>query len=1366
MQHGGFAAVFMFVFTVFALLTLAFSAEPCEDKPTTGKYTCADMANKLGLCEKSEHVRALCPKSCNACNSGDETAAATQATTKGSAEAELLKNEHALEISRLVTSHEESTATYKSEIKSLKEQIGQLKSDHDLKVQALNSDHAAVVAEAREAQEKIVAQLEESYNQKEANMKGEFEAKAGEMESNFASKEKERDAKHLKELEGKSAEIKEWRDKFEAAEKNAAVKDDSPEVNEKELKETHAKQIEELKAKHTVEVEGLKTEYELALNSIKDQHAEELAAEKISSGEELKKLKALVAANDEQESSQAGRVAELEAINSEYNTTVKTLQTQLEQLKVQLIAAEASAEPAPSSSTTDDITRLQQAHNQIRDMEDKLKVCKSQKTKLTMVEMQIEQKEEDLGKCKKRLGKSEMELRAFEESKTAATKSLASDLEIKDKALSQCNVNLEKANKDLEAVQSENTSSNQEIIDLKRKLESLTEEHTKCVSKAESMPSSDNLIESTAKIEELQKELDDKQADFDATIIKMQEEHAEAILLAQKRDVEVDADGKVENGLGEQENEIKLTDDTTCQGLMEKVDTLQKGIDACKADLASANAAITETADRSSGNTDHAKDVSENKDADLGTEKARELESTSDQTQCHADLAIALKRVEEQEMKIKEYEADVDTDCRLELLQLREKLQQSEAKSENSSDDNINEEVSNASDAELREKDSGLQKCESSLHNAKKKIEEQALKLMEQDNGSCPPETIKTMETCAVDLKQCHSAMKNLEANVAANANINTSGAIAEETDGGENATATTADKLTVPELQDQLENLNQKLIEDNQKHEEAIEKHRLEVQELKLKLSAKEKIGDASKIADARDLLGGKHNQEKLDLASGLKAYSYGTLALLVICVYSIIPLGKAYPNGCSTLSIIFFWVVLALLCSLVLFSPESIETIQGSPSFLLHYVCGKDLDIVQCVEKSADSSPLITIGVVCLLSLVSFVFVAQLPNFTYYALAFLFVSSAVNGLCATFDGALPGAPMCYSMQSFLNEQTTFALVDICAEGSLAGCRKTASENVMVALAIILIASLFCVALVALYVELVGDMGAGEEAFEPPVIANSIGSDPNGPPIPGQEPPQASMVPKQEATSSNRPSTQQIFAKARAAAQAEITELKEMQAKEIEAIRKQYENTTHSSSTASDKAHEDEIRALKAAYEKQIRDLNDQHLTASGSNNGDFAKLQKQFKQAQSQLEQAFADLQNWEKAYNELQSHNQSQQESFQKQLNEAKTKAEAPKSSSDKTSEQEGRLLDLEKTNKDLADQLRLTKQELESAHATHRQVLGEMQKDYEQSQQSLKFKLGEVVKRFKLLKAQNDNQKQMIHELTVRIKGSIGARMAER
>ena len=64
-----------------------------------------------------------------------------------------------------------------------------------------------------------------------------------------------------------------------------------------------------------------------------------------------------------------------------------------------------------------------------------------------------------------------------------------------------------------------------------------------------------------------------------------------------QRDIEINADGKVENAGSESDNEIKLTDDSTCQAL---IDNLQKGMDACEAKLASANAIITETAE--SGN--------------------------------------------------------------------------------------------------------------------------------------------------------------------------------------------------------------------------------------------------------------------------------------------------------------------------------------------------------------------------------------------------------------------------------------------------------------------------------------------------------------------------------------------------------------------------------------------------------------------------------------------------------------------------------------------------------------------------------------------------------------------------------------------
>lgn len=188
------------------------------------------------------------------------------------------------------------------------------------------------------------------------------------------------------------------------------------------------------------------------------------------------------------------------------------------------------------------------------------------------------------------------------------------------------------------------------------------------------------------------------------------------------------------------------------------------------------------------------------------------------------------------------------------------------------------------------------------------------------------------------------------------------------------------------------------------------------------------------------------------------------------------------------------------------------------------------------------------------------------------------------------------------------------------------------------------------------------------------------------------------------------------------------------------------------------EKKHMEEISAMKQAYEKQIQDLNTQQLTTSGSNNSDFMKLQTQHQQATVQLEQAFADLQSWEDAYKELQAHNQSQKETYEKQIEEVQANSTATTSTKKDNSDLDTRLKSLEKANDALNNQLKLTKQELENAHATHRQVLGEMQSDYDKEQQSLKFKLGEVVKRFKMLKAQNDNQKQMIHELTSRMKGN--------
>ena len=91
------------------LVSVSLADEPCEDKPTTGKYSCYDMANKLGLCEKSEHVRALCPKSCKACpndSAGANAAPSTPAPAKESstskenesAQLEMLKNRERIQL--------------------------------------------------------------------------------------------------------------------------------------------------------------------------------------------------------------------------------------------------------------------------------------------------------------------------------------------------------------------------------------------------------------------------------------------------------------------------------------------------------------------------------------------------------------------------------------------------------------------------------------------------------------------------------------------------------------------------------------------------------------------------------------------------------------------------------------------------------------------------------------------------------------------------------------------------------------------------------------------------------------------------------------------------------------------------------------------------------------------------------------------------------------------------------------------------------------------------------------------------------------------------------------------------------------------
>ena len=128
--------------------------------------------------------------------------------------------------------------------------------------------------------------------------------------------------------------------------------------------------------------------------------------------------------------------------------------------------------------------------------------------------------------------------------------------------------------------------------------------------------------------------------------------------------------------------------------------------------------------------------------------------------------------------------------------------------------------------------------------------------------------------------------------------------------------------------------------------------KNRLEVQELNSKLSAKENDGEASKIADASDLLGGKHNNEKLHSSCWPASVLVWYISSLVICVinYSV---GQSISEWLLN---VVDYLFLAFPCTYMLpgaIFPETVETIQGSPNILLHYACGKDVDIVQCVEK-----------------------------------------------------------------------------------------------------------------------------------------------------------------------------------------------------------------------------------------------------------------------------------------------------------------------------------------------------------------------------------------------------------------------------
>ena len=245
----------------------------------------------------------------------------------------------------------------------------------------------------------------------------------------------------------------------------------------------------------------------------------------------------------------------------------------------------------------------------------------------------------------------------------------------------------------------------------------------------------------------------------------MQEDHAQALMLAKQSVVEVDANGDsatASTGSDGGENkdnhdnengEIKLTDDASfdkCSQLQSDFDKLKKEMDACDADLTIAKAVIDEHAvvspeveQLAALSTDEEKqnfvksltDARDNcladlRDANQALKESKESNTaiaTNGSDQCQNDLAVAMGTIEEKDMKIKEFEAGVDMDCHSQLVQVKGELAQLKS---NDNGDNANE--NNKDEAE----NSNFKKCKQDLDNANSKIEEQALKIMSNDNGS------------------------------------------------------------------------------------------------------------------------------------------------------------------------------------------------------------------------------------------------------------------------------------------------------------------------------------------------------------------------------------------------------------------------------------------------------------------------------------------------------------------------------------------------------------------------------------------------------------------------------------------------------
>ena len=1312
----------------------------CEDKPVTGKYSCDEMANKLKLCEKSEHVKTLCPKSCRICTDGAPAEPAPRADDSrpvGAADEELTKQREA---------HQAEIAKMENAMRDTVKELDTLRGEHSIHVKATiasefalkqemeaadkawEEKHKGALAKVKEEgsalKDTVVQALKEEHEGALNGIKGEHSEQLKKLEADL----KEKHDQALKEhgeasVQGLKDEHSEQLKKLEV-ELSAmqALKDGHSEELKKleaELKESHDKVLSQIKQEHEAKLVEAKAAAAAAAAvaeqvdgadakareaELAKEHSEEVAKITEEKNEFATGVEAL---KMEMAQLVTGHEEELKTLAEKHSKALEEQAKKYRELEEQ-VGGSAEGSDAPPATNAD--ARLHDALGKIEEMEKEVAVCKIQKTKLTMLEMSIPEKEGLLDKEKKKAVKLQDKLREVGSEHKAKMKIVELDIESKDDQISKSKVALERAERELAELRDANSQLKHRVEDAEASVNALTVERDECVGKAASSPQGDN----DEALSTCQGELANKQAEFDAELINLKESHATALEEAAASRVQV-----ADNGEAATAGSAELA--------------------SCQAELSSA------------------------KDA-FSTNKHSFDQLKEKQEECEIALLTAQQQVEDQAMTLDEVadslgttgdSADTVNLIRAEKEACLSELDVTKIALAKCTQNPV---------VEAAEEPAGDSACKAELEEAWNKIKDQEalLTAAKTDKGEdTPMESSEALGACEFEL-----------------------------------ATAKEAHNICGVDLTECMEKASaDKEFSKNQTDDESLKEaiKNCDQHEFIGKLSVCQ-----SDLAESKGLFEQCNakpvaSPDRVVIEMPAPTVSYGTIALIFVAMYAIVPLGKAFPNGCSTTSIIFFWASLSIGLLAVIFAPSYTDSISTLPSRLSANVCGEQ-EWVLCIEQTAENSPAVAVLCLLLVGALSFLFCSQLPSLTSFFAVATFLSWAVNGGCMSIDSTSPSAPLCGNLQGFLQEQTVLALSDVCVNGTLDGCRVAASSSVAASIGIIVVAALFAVGLVAIYVELVGDMSDDEGEMQQPPAASRPARAPEAKEN-SNAALAATMDPGQQrvpaaADAGQRPSTMQIVAKFRQEKESAIKALKEQQEQEIAALHNQYKGQQPNNSealAALEKQHaavrnklQGDLDECRQRYESQIRDLEQQlrmaetKLSAQPQDSGDTSgseQLQQQLAAAEGKLNQAMQDLGAWDAAYKELKQAFESQSgdhsrvvETLQSEITElrqatAANMASASGSSPGPSPRANGSDSDGAEVMR-LKQSLAMAQSDLEVAHTTHRSLIGEMQGDYEVQQMQLKNKLGEVVRRFKMLKMQNDGQKQKIQELMMELQKRSG------